>query len=135
MILHNLIYMFFGVNEIPPKKLGLTEAIELYPVITEIFLSDFTSTTTTGHRNRAHFGGTRPQKSKGYVLADVWGRFGVSLANKINQNDELCEEDTHKQCFNQDSAMTSWMHLATDMAYTPLAGMCYNIRVDANNIN
>ena len=96
--------------------------------------SEFASTTTTGHRNRAHFGGTRPQKSKGYVLADVWGRFGVSLANKINQNDELCEEDTNKQCFNQDSAMTSWMHLDTDMAYTPLAGMCYNIRVDANNI-
>ena len=78
MILHNLIYMFFGVNEIPPKRLGLTGAIELYPVITEIFVSDFTSTTTTGHRNRAHFGGTRPQKSKGYVLADVW--CGVALA-------------------------------------------------------
>ena len=29
--------MFFGVNEIPPKRLGLTGAIELYPVITEIF--------------------------------------------------------------------------------------------------
>ena len=70
-------------------------------------------------------------KVKGYVLSDVRGPFVVSLANKINQNDEICEEDTHKQCFNPDSAMTS---LAEDMAYAPLAGG-YNIRVDRTHIN